>query len=297
MSRILVVEDSPTQALEMEALLEDAGYSVSVVDNGSDALSSVRYSPPDLVVTDLELPGMDGLTLIETFKKDYPFIPVVLVTAHGSEDLVVRALRAGAASYVPKRLLTRDLIPTLKDVLDIAVGRVRRQQIARSMTRVESRFVLDNDSSLITPLVRHIEEDLAAMKFSDPTTLTRVGVALREALVNAIEHGNLELDSEMRQGGGRAYRDLANQRRQESPYNERAVHFTSIVSPTEAIFIIKDDGPGFDPTSLVDPTETSQLLRESGRGIFLIKAFMDEVSFNAAGNEITMKKKASSRPS
>ncbi len=292
MSRILVVEDSPTQALEMEALLEDAGFSVTVVGDGKSALRSVRMSTPELVVTDLELPGMDGLSLIETFKKEYPFVPVILVTAHGSEELVARALRVGAASYVPKRSLLRDLIPTLKDVLAVSASKARRQQVARSMTRVESQFVLDNDASLITPLVRHIEEDLAAMKFCDPTTLTRIGVALREALVNAIEHGNLELSSELRQGEGKAYRDLGNQRRRETPYRDRGVYFTSIVSPTEATFIIRDDGPGFDPKHLNDPTEPSQIMRESGRGILLIKAFMDEVSHNEAGNEITMRKRA-----
>jgi len=292
MSRILVVEDSPTQALEMEALLEDAGFTVTVVSDGNEALRCVRAAPPDLVVTDLELPGMDGLMLIEILKKEYPFVPVVLVTVHGSEDLVVRALRVGAASYVPKRLLIRDLIPTLKDVLAVAVGKARRQQVARSMTRVESQFVLDNDASLITPLVRHIEEDLSAMKFGDPATLTRIGVALREALVNAIEHGNLELNAELRQGEGRAYRELWNQRRRETPYRERGVYFTAIVSPTEATFIIRDEGPGFNPKSLTDPTDPSQLMRESGRGILLIKAFMDEVTHNTVGNEITMRKRA-----
>jgi anti-sigma regulatory factor (Ser/Thr protein kinase) len=62
------------------------------------------------------------------------------------------------------------------------------------------------------------------------------------------------------------------------------------LSRQEAEFVIRDEGPGFAPDKLPDPTDTSNLERSSGRGVLLMRAFMDEVSFNAQGNEVTMRK-------
>ena len=59
----------------------------------------------------------------------------------------------------------------------------------------------------------------------------------------------------------------------------------------EAVFVVRDEGPGFDPNSLPDPTDPENLLKPSGRGIMLIRTFMDAVSFNEKGNEVTMVKR------
>src|SRR6185437_13935808 len=109
MARVLVVEDSPTQASELRFLLEDAGFDVDLAVDGIAALSSLREGLPNLIVTDLRMPRMDGLALVQAVRSDYPSVPVVLITAHGSEEIAARALRVGAASYVPKRYLGQDL--------------------------------------------------------------------------------------------------------------------------------------------------------------------------------------------
>src|SRR3954468_19783564 len=108
-SRVLVVEDSPTQAKEMQFLLEEAGFLAESVHNADGALGRIRAVQPDVIVTDLIMAGMSGLDLIEVVRRDYPFVPVVLVTAFGSERVAAQALRAGAASYVPKRDVLEDL--------------------------------------------------------------------------------------------------------------------------------------------------------------------------------------------
>ena len=90
MARVLVVEDSPTQAAEIRFLLEDAGFDVDVAVDGVEALSSLHESLPDLIVTDLQMPRMDGLALVEAVKSKHPAVPVVLITAHGSEEIAAR---------------------------------------------------------------------------------------------------------------------------------------------------------------------------------------------------------------
>ena len=119
----------------------------------------------------------------------------------------------------------------------------------------------------------------------------QVATALTEALANAIDHGNLELDSALRESDGQAYRELGTQRTKIPPFRDRRVHVSAYFQEDEARFVIRDEGPGFDPHTLPDPTDPENLLKPSGRGVMLIRTFMDVVAFNETGNEITMIKR------
>lgn len=103
MAKVLLAEDSPTQAFEIKMLLEDASHEVELAENGQVALDALATTPFDVVITDLEMPEVNGLQLVETMQLDFDHIPAILITNRGSEDLATQALRSGAASYVPKR--------------------------------------------------------------------------------------------------------------------------------------------------------------------------------------------------
>jgi anti-sigma regulatory factor (Ser/Thr protein kinase) len=116
---------------------------------------------------------------------------------------------------------------------------------------------------------------------------------LSEAMVNAIDHGNLELNSKMREGEhGNEYHELGDRRKNQEPYCNRRVFITCRVSAAEAVFSIRDEGPGFDPSKLPDPADPENLMRPHGRGLMLIRTFMDNVTFSESGNEIRMHKYA-----
>jgi CheY-like chemotaxis protein/anti-sigma regulatory factor (Ser/Thr protein kinase) len=291
MARVLVVEDSPTQASELRFLLEDAGYEVDAAGDGLAALSCLRAVRPDLVVTDMQMPRMDGLALVEAVKGEFPSVPIVLITAHGSEEIAARALRCGAASYVPKRDAGRDLVQVARQIIAMAAPDPDQERIVESLDEMRCRFTLANDDSLVAPLVKRLEKVVLEMGLCDRAELIRLGVAVSEAIVNAIDHGNLELDSEMRQVDERNYEQLGEERRAHSPYRERRVHIEVGVTRSDATVRIRDEGPGFDPSKLPDPTEPANLCRIGGRGLLLIRTMMDDVSFNATGNEIILIKR------
>ena len=293
MQTILVVDDVTLDRHLVGALIEEhAGWSAVFAEDGRDALALIKLQVPDLVLTDLQMPEMNGLELVEAIRRDYSYLPVILMTAHGSEEIAVTALKAGAASYVPKRDLARDLIPTTQKVLDMARTTRNQQQILECLIETEFRFLLSNDPHRVQPLINHLQDHLTLMNLVDKAGLIRVGTALHECLINAMEHGNLELTSELRESEhSKDYRNLVDQRRQLQPYCDRHVLVTARFSREEAAFVIRDDGRGFDPSKLPDPRDPANLQKCSGRGLFLIRTFMDEVRFNETGNEITMVKR------
>ena len=117
---VLIVEDSPTQLAQMQLLLEEAQFRTEIAVNGQLGLDKVRQELPMMVVTDLHMPEMNGLELVEMLKMEFPSLPVLLTTAQGSEEIAIEALRKGAASYVPKRNLEEMLLSTVEQLMTLA---------------------------------------------------------------------------------------------------------------------------------------------------------------------------------
>jgi DNA-binding NtrC family response regulator len=224
MSRVLIVDDSAMDR-ELVASILQSKNEIEIIQASSarKALDMIRREPPDLVLTDLIMPEMDGLALTEVIRKDYPALPVILITAHGNEDTVVKALRTGATSYVPKRDLFNDLIPTVTGVLEITQATQQQQKVLSCLVQTETRYVLGSETELIQPLTAEIHRNLVHMRLGDENEGVHVAVALYEAIMNAMYHGNLGLGSDLLQQQSSAYWDLAAKRRHQKPYRDRKV--------------------------------------------------------------------------
>jgi CheY-like chemotaxis protein len=291
MTRVLVVDDSAVdRTLAGEILKRDTGFAVEYARDGDEALEKIRQSPPELVLTDLQMPGVDGLQLVSAVRQRHPHVPVILMTSQGSEEIAFRALQVGAASYVPKSLLPDNLRDTVGKVLQAAVNESHYYKAMSCLTRSERIFRLANDAGLFTPLIVHFQEECVAMGICDQSDRIRLGVGLGEALANALFHGNLELSSTLRETDADAFHRLADARRQQSPYQDRHIEIEARLAGDKAVFVVRDEGCGFDPTNLPDPTDPANLDKVTGRGILLMRAFKDHVTFNKRGNEVTMVK-------
>jgi len=289
---VLVVDDSPADRLLAGRLLvAKAQVQAEYAPDGQTAIERLRQGGIDVVLTDLVMPGISGLELVAAVREQFPMVPTIVMTSQGTEEIAWSALQAGAASYIPKVILAERLAETIFRVWEATASRRERRELLGRMTRQRCHFILGNDPELIGPLVGYLQDALRYMSQLDVSECTRVGVALEEALCNALYHGNLELSSELRSRGESAFREAAERRRRQSPCCHRRIDVQADLIVQQGTFIIRDQGPGFDPRKLPDPTDPENLVKLSGRGVLLMRTFMDDVRYNQSGNEVTLVKK------
>lgn len=303
MPTILVVDDSAVDRRLVRGLLQKRTVcTIEHAANGVEALARMKDIVPDLVVTDLTMPVMDGLELVKAVRIHYPDLPVILMTAHGNETLAIEALEQGAASYVPKSQLAEKLPQTVQEVLSLARADRSSESLLGCLQRTEFSFLLESDAALIDPLVDLVQKMVAGMRLCDFTGRLQIGVALKEALLNALFHGSLQIGpEELAEVGGDLLQErdlsLVELRRAQPPYRDRRIFVEVKLTTDEARFVVRDQGPGFDVASVPDPGDTGALEEERGRGLALMRAFMDELSFNEQGNEVTLVKRRNADPS
>ena len=199
MTTVLVVDDAAADRQLAGGLLKArTDWTVMYATDGHDAMRQIELHVPDIVLTDLQMPHMNGLELVAAMKTAYPLIPVVLMTAKGSEEIAVKSTRSRAASYVPKRQLAHEMQEIVSRVLTASREERNYFRLMHRLQRDESCFELENDLSLITSVVSFLKQVITQMRFCDEPDRLRIGVALEEALLNAYYHGNLEVSSELR---------------------------------------------------------------------------------------------------
>src|SRR6185369_14039684 len=125
MPKILVIEDEMTLANNLSEKLKGEGYSVTLSGDGEDGLAKVRQDHPDLVVLDIMLPGLDGLSLCRIIRRDpgTNHIPIIMVTARGTEVDKIVGLESGADDYVVKPVALGELLARVRAVMRRAPGR------------------------------------------------------------------------------------------------------------------------------------------------------------------------------
>jgi len=148
--RILVVDDDESLRWVTQAQLQQSGYQVDTAANGKEALAKIQEAPPDLAITDLMMPGMSGVELLKSIRADYPEIIVILVTAFGTVENAVEAMRAGAYDYITK--------PVNMEELRLIVGRGLehldlRQEVRNLRISLDKKYGFENILGQSKPLL------------------------------------------------------------------------------------------------------------------------------------------------
>ncbi len=134
---VLVVDDDPAVGKVLSAQLEQAGVEVHQARSGDEALLLLGARPIDVVVSDVRMPGMDGMQLLSEVSRRWPEVPVVLITAHGTIALAVEAMKAGALDFVTKPFDREEILYTVKK----ALAEARHAEKTPPTARVSAGFV------------------------------------------------------------------------------------------------------------------------------------------------------------
>lgn len=288
MPSVLVVDDSTTDRRVVGFLLKSASeWQVEYAFHGQEALDKMGVTQFDLVLTDLLMPRVNGLELVAAMRSKHPTVPVILMTSRGSEGVAMTALRQGATSYIPKRFLPRKLLETIGRVMAVSCRPRTHAPLVGALREGGANFRLGNDIEQVQSLVAYLQESMSLTDWCDETACTQLGIALQEALLNALYQGNLQV------GVSSGLDDpehaaLIAERLQNPPYRDRHIHVSVTLAADRDTFVIRDEGDGFDTSQLPNPTDISALEKTSGRGVILMRLFMDEVTYDSTGREVTM---------
>jgi two-component system response regulator HydG len=183
---VLVVDDEKAHRLMLRAHLEDAGYQVLEAGEGEQALQTAGAQPVDLALLDVIMPRMDGLTLLPKLKAMMPDVPVLMMTAYGSIENAVKALKAGAADYLTKPLDVEEVLIKVERHLEAArLSRKLREQAER----LGERFDFSALKGESRPM-RQLKETLSLVAPAEATVLISGESGTGKEVVAQIIHQN-----------------------------------------------------------------------------------------------------------
>jgi DNA-binding response OmpR family regulator len=273
LQRLLVVDDDSSMLELVQAMLADSEWEqwdVEVVGGGEEALNRMEAKAYDIVLTDILMPGMDGLTLLSRLRERYPRTPVVVMTIRSTPDHILGSLRRNATGYVSKPFTRDALLASLRDALsrsteadDIKVLSDRPEWIS---LQIHCKLAT---AERLTQFVSELPSDL------NPSDRESIAMAFRELLMNAIEHGG-HLDP------------------------EKTVDLSYIRTARTIVYYIRDPGEGFSRDQLAhaagantpdQPFRHAEVreqmgMRPGGFGLLMANNFADELLYSSKGNEV-----------
>ncbi len=134
--KVLVIDDEAGVRRTLSMILEDEGYQVIAASDGREGLERALKEEPDLILCDIRMPRMDGLEFLEEYKKKNGQALVITITAYGSNELAVEAMKKGAYDYLPKPFTTAEVVLTLRKAEE-------REKLRREVTRLRERVKAD----------------------------------------------------------------------------------------------------------------------------------------------------------
>ena len=288
---IIIADDDAATREILAEIVEQEGLRQYDFENGKLALEALEAHPDDvmLIISDIKMPEMDGIQFLRQARKSFPEIPFVITSGYGTKNNIITALKLGALDYLEKPFRIKDVREIIQKIKQVINETRQTATLYRYLEGKKICFKIDNDIRLVHALVNELAREIKKIggKYLQPE-LTGIRMALHEAVVNAIEHGNLELPSTLKEKPN--YLELLEKRRAEAPYAKRQITVATSITPTSFSCEISDEGPGFDWRSLPDPRDPENLFKPHGRGIILMANYFDRITFNQQGNSITLEK-------
>lgn len=132
--RILIIDDEVDMLMLLRMIIEDnTNYEVETTNSPTEGIKLLKEEDFDLVITDLKMPGMDGMELFDEFREIKPEIPVIIITAYGSPETASEALQRGVTDFIAKPFRKDSILFTMKRVLELAEMRKENVELKKRL--------------------------------------------------------------------------------------------------------------------------------------------------------------------
>lgn len=281
---ILVADDDAQVRATLSDLLRAGGYDVAGAEDGSACVQLVRELQPAVLVLDLSMPGRDGFEVLDELPHldlDTELPDVVVLTGRAGAADGVRAIRAGAIGFLMKPCRPLELLTVIKRSVDAREATAHKRRLFHDSHKTWTCRVTPNRSN-VRWVAQQLAVEMQAFVFDGDMRPRRLVIALDEALNNAVIHGALGVDSSLKEVP-HFFETTVSEREKDPEWSSRLVTVTSDFRPGRLEVSIRDPGEGFDVESLPDPDDPEALLKSHGRGILIMRALVDELTFEDHG--------------
>ena len=156
--KILVVDDEQSMTQFLGIVLRKEGYEVTTVNTGREALEKIKAEPFDVVISDIKMPGVDGLQVLQGIKKHDPTLPVVLMTAYASQQSAIDAVNVGAFQYLLKNAKNDEIKLVVRNALEMRRVRSENQFLKRELKRGHEEKTIIGSSEEMTKVFRMVDK-------------------------------------------------------------------------------------------------------------------------------------------
>ncbi|MBN1867168.1 response regulator [Candidatus Sumerlaeota bacterium] len=286
--RILIVDDDPGVRDFLRRAITREKHEVFTANNGEEGVLLFEEERPDLVLSDIRMPGMDGLAMLRAIRERSSECFVVMITGFGSEAIAVEALRLHANDYLSKPIGMDSVLQLLRRFGALAVDRELDLEIRSMVERRRLSMKIDNRREMTVKIVNYLVAETSGVFSADERQGIRLGLV--ELIMNAVEHGNLGITYEEKSAAlreGECSLDSLYQDRLSDPVRaNRRVTIEFSADRDMCEWIIRDEGEGFDWRKIADPLEDIRVLKPHGRGVFLSRFHFDELEYLGKGNAV-----------
>ena len=289
--RVLVVDDDRTLREMLCGYLFKNGFDTIEAGDYDQAIELHRLTHPDLVLTDVALPGRSGIDLLYELKKGSGQPMVILMTGYGNEEILLEALRGGAANYFTKPFDHGELLSFIQSAFRQRVEPRFEHLVTGALVYEKKQYAFHTKDADIPSIVSHMAQNLRLI--ARDSELMNLQLGIQEMIDNAIEHGHLHISYEEKSAAieSGTFGELLRSRIKERSNADKTIRVDYELSRSGCTIEIEDEGDGFDWRALPDPSQES-LYSFNGRGIFLTRIYYDSVTYNDKGNRVTLRKKA-----
>mgnify|MGYP001384058127 FL=1 len=148
-NHILIIDDEKNYLLILEAILEEEGYSVTALGDPAMAMTYLEESEVDVVITDMKMPGMTGQEVLESVRRHHPHIPVMIMTAFGTIDRAVEAMKSGAFDYITKPFSNDEILLSVRKALKLSHAERQNRLLRESLAEKFGKETILGNSKAI----------------------------------------------------------------------------------------------------------------------------------------------------